>query len=123
MNERIKSGNHKGWKTRKKLDPSYPEKYFIDLLNNESISFIREEKIGKYFADFLLQKNVILEVDGKQHNYGERKKSDLKKDCFLRKNNYRVYRIKWFNPKNEKNRNMLYSQIDDFINWYYDMFI
>lgn len=121
--ELVKNGEHQGWKTRKGLEPSYPEKYFIDLLNNESISFEREEKAGKYFVDFFLSKNVVLEIDGKQHEYDDRKESDIKKDYFLRKNGYHVYRIKWKTPINEKNKKSLYSQIDNFITWYYEMFI
>jgi len=100
-----------GWSTRTK-EPSYPEKYFIELLNNEKISFIRELRVGKWFIDFaLIDYKIALEIDGKQHEYDDRKKSDLEKDEFLKIENWFVFRIKWFNPINEVNKEKLYSQI------------
>lgn len=117
----IKEGKHKGWKSRKGLEPSYPEKYFIDLLNNESIKFQREVKIGKYFIDFLLPGNFVLEIDGKQHNYPERRKSDIDKDKFLLENGFDIFRIQWYNPS--VNKDKLYPQILKFYNRFYSKFI
>lgn len=33
----IANGTHKGWASRTKLKPSYPEQYFINLFHNENI--------------------------------------------------------------------------------------
>jgi len=115
VNKAIKEGIHVGWKERYKLKPSYPESYFIKLLTKEKIKFEREFKCGKYFIDFkIIDSNIALEIDGKQHNLKERKIKDKEKDSFLKQNGYRVFRIKWFNPINEKNKNKLYNQIENF---------
>jgi len=90
------------WPSRKNLKPSYPESVFIKLLDEEKIKYEREVKIGKWFADFLINKTV-LEIDGSQHEKKERKESDKIKDEFLKINGYGVYRIKW-NPKNAKDK-------------------
>lgn len=117
----ILNGRHKGqgWQPRYKLKPSYPEQYFINLLNNENIKFKREVKVGKYFVDFVIKsksKLIALEIDGKQHNILDRIKSDIKKDKILKENGYIVYRIKWCNPINDKNKNNLYTKIKELYN-------
>lgn len=109
-----KEGKLKGWPHRNKFVASYAEQYFIDLLTNENIPFRREVKIGKYFADFLLDNNIILEIDGKQHTYDNRPQLDIEKDRFLIENGYKVFRIKWVNPINDNNKQILYKQIINF---------
>jgi very-short-patch-repair endonuclease len=103
-------GTFSGWKKRTK-EPSYPEQYFIDLFNNENINgFEREHNVGRWFIDFaFLDKKIAIEIDGKQHQH--RKHLDEEKDNFLRENGWTVFRIEWFNPINEKNRNKLYPKI------------
>ena len=39
--------------------------------------------------------NIALEIDGKQHEYADRKESDKKKDKYLIDNGWKVSRIKW----------------------------
>jgi very-short-patch-repair endonuclease len=112
----IENGTHQGWKTRTK-DPSYPEKYFISLFEKENIKgWEREYPIGKFFIDFaFIKQKLALEIDGKQHE--ERKEKDKIKDNFLEKNNWKVFRIKWYNPINENNKEKLYDQINEFKLW------
>ncbi len=118
----IEEGKHKGWKSRKKLEPSYPESYFMEVLNNEGVTFDREVKIGRYFADFLLPNNTILEIDGSQHKRDEyRRESDKKKDEFLHSQGYKVLRIDWYDPA-KSNRQKLYLQIDNFFDFFYSQF-
>lgn len=115
VNERIKNGTFIGWKDRKDKSPSYAEKYFIDLFNNENIlNWEREYKVGMWFIDFaFIDKKIALEIDGKQHKLKERKESDDRKDEFLKNNGWNVFRIKWFNPS-QKNKEKLYFQIEEF---------
>lgn len=109
----IKNNSYRGWKARTK-EPSYPEKYFISLFENEKVAgWDRELKVGKWFIDFAFKdKMIALEIDGKQHELPERKASDVEKDAFLKLQNWEVIRIKWFNPVSEKNKNLLYPQIE-----------
>lgn len=107
------NGTHPGWQARTR-EPSYPEKYFISLFEKERISgWAREKKVGKWFIDFSFEsKKIAVEIDGRQHEEIERKESDKIKDAFLIENGWTVCRIKWFNPINERNKNLLYPQIE-----------
>lgn len=98
IKERVKQGIHKGWSSRKNRKPSFPEHFFMSLFESRGIEYLHEEKIGKYFGDFVIDKNV-LEIDGKQHEWPERKLKDAEKDKFLTENGYKVTRIKWRNCK------------------------
>jgi len=112
----VKAGTHIGWKTRT-VKPSYPEQYFIDLFEKENISgWIRDKKEGAYFIDFAFsEKMIALEIDGKQHWLDlDRIDSDIKKDKLLKERGWKVFRIKWFNPINDKNKKKLYPQIEEF---------
>ena len=83
--ERVANGTHIGWQSRKIR--SYAELFFERVLINNNIKFNYEYKINKrelglkdssnYFLDFYLQDfNIDLEIDGKQHEYPERKIKD-----------------------------------------------
>jgi len=113
VQERLQNGTFSGWKSRKDKEPSYPEKYFISLFENEKIEgWKRDYKVGRWFIDFaFIEKKLALEIDGKQHE--ERKEKDKIKDDFLEKNDWKVYRIKWYNPINENNKEKLYIQIKE----------
>lgn len=95
-----KGDNSIGWQTRSNLPPSYPEKVSMSILDNNGISYEREVRIGKYFADFVIGESLIIEVDGRQHNEVERRKSDIKKDKYLSNLGYTVVRIKWLKGEN-----------------------
>lgn len=113
LQERIAAGNGPQWKSRSKLEPSYPEKFWMKVLQNNKIEFIHELKCDKYFIDFAIEsKKVALEIDGTQHNFEDRKISDGKKDITLKENGWKVYRIKWLGTKKVK------PQIDEFLFWY-----
>lgn len=117
VQQRLKDGTFSGWKTRKDKAPSYAEQYFINLFNNENIvGWQRDYKAGRWFIDFaFLDKKIALEIDGKQHE--ERKEQDKIKDDFLSENGWKVFRIKWVNPTNDKNKEKLYTQINIFKSW------
>lgn len=107
--ELVAKGIHKGWKTRNLK--SYPEKFFEKVLDNNHIHYEREKKVGKYFLDFVIGM-IDLEIDGKQHKYPERVKSDFERDKFLRSEGYFVYRISWNEINSSKGKEMMKGKID-----------
>jgi very-short-patch-repair endonuclease len=121
--ERIEKGEHKGWQTRN--IESYPEKFFKSVLQNLNIKYdfnlpVNKKSLGLdesscYFLDFYIEINnrkIDLEIDGKQHDYKERKEKDKIRDSILSKNNYEIYRIKWKNPINEDNKSYIKTEIE-----------
>ena len=96
VNQRVASGQHKGCASRAKLEPSFPEKITIQILNELSIKLEREHKVDKWFIDFAdVNRKIAIEIDGKQHEWSERKASDEVKDAHLISQGWRVHRIKW----------------------------
>lgn len=118
--QRINNGTFSGWKTRN--ISSYSELFFEDVLKSRNISFTREDFSTKiYFLDFLIEKNGIkidLEIDGKQHLYEDRKKHDKKRDEYLKKLGYVVYRIQWNEINSENGKNKMKEKIDNFVSFY-----
>ena len=78
----MKKVGFRGWKSRNII--SYAERFWMNVLDNNNIKYQKEYSLnGKYFLDFLLEKNgkkIDLEIDGKQHQYEERKIHDKKKE-------------------------------------------
>jgi hypothetical protein len=93
------NGTISSWQSRLKLKPSYPEKVFMDWATDRGVSFTRELKQGRYFIDFALTGNVAIEIDGKQHQWPDRKIRDAQKDTFLRSLGWNILRIQWSNIK------------------------
>lgn len=118
--ERIENGTFSGWKSRNIT--SYPEQFWIEVLNNNSIPFVREDfTTKKYFLDFLIEKNgkkIDLEIDGKQHMYNDRIKHDKERDEFLKNNGYIVYRIPWNSINTEEGSLQMKSKVDAFLEFY-----
>jgi hypothetical protein len=125
IKEKVRIGEHKGWTSRNIV--SYPEKFFMEVLNNLEIPFefnfpVSKSSLGinssaSYFLDFYIQKDqrkIDLEIDGKQHEYQERKESDKLRDHILEKNGFEIFRIKWKNPINEQNKIYLKEEIIKF---------
>lgn len=120
VHERIENGTFCGWKSRNIM--SYPEQFWIEVLNNNSIPFVREDfTTKKYFLDFLIEKNgkkIDLEIDGKQHMYNDRIKHDKERDEFLKSNDYIVYRIPWNSINTEEGSLQMKAKIDKFLEFY-----
>lgn len=125
MKERVENGSHKGWLTRNII--SYPEKFFINVLDNNNLKYehnkvIKQKDLGinnmsNYFLDFYFDdKRIDLEIDGNQHKY--RKEHDNLRDELLENNGIHVYRIKWLNPINEINKDYLKIEINKFLKFY-----
>jgi very-short-patch-repair endonuclease len=61
------------------------------------VKFRRQDPIGPYIVDFVTyDKNVIIELDGGQHNDDEHKKRDSVRTDYLRQKGYIVLRF-WNN--------------------------
>lgn len=116
----IKQGKHKGWQSRNIT--SYAEKFWIKVLDNNNIQYIREDHSNKkYFLDFLIEKNgkkIDLEIDGKQHKYKDRKESDKIRDTFLSDLGYIIYRIDWNEVKTDKGKQEMNNKINSFLSFY-----
>lgn len=119
--ERIENGTFSGWKTRN--IKSYAELFWEDVLNNNSIPFVREDfSTKRYFLDFLIEKNgkkIDLEIDGKQHK--DRKEHDTERDAFLSENGYVVYRVKWNSINSEIGKTRMKEKVDTFLEFYRDL--
>lgn len=114
----IEEGKHAGWQSRNII--SYPEKFWMSVLDNNGISYIREDfSTKKYFLDFLIEKNgqkIDLEIDGKQHKY--RVEHDITRDKYLTDLGYIVYRVEWNCINNDKGKEMMKEKIDNFLSFY-----
>lgn len=113
IKQRIADGHHKGWSSRFKVSPSFPEKITFQILSELNLSLERELKVDKYFIDFADKtRKIALEIDGKQHELPERKAKDLIKDQYLISQGWTVFRIKW-KKLTEEFREELKNQIID----------
>lgn len=76
---------------------SYPETYWMGILDANNIEYTDEHRIGLYSLDFaILDKKIDLEIDGDQHHLDERiAKSDIRRTEYLESLGWRVIRVKW----------------------------
>jgi len=125
--ERVKKGLHKGWQSRN--IESYPETFFKSVLENNNIKYEFNKIISKrslgldcdanYFLDFFItDKNIDLEIDGKQHKYDDRIVSDELRDSSLIKNGFIVYRIKWKSINKKSGKEYIKKEINKFLEFY-----
>ncbi len=83
---------------RRNLTPAEVKLWNI-LKNNklESCKFRRQETISNYIVDFICyEKNLVIEIDGGQHNQDTNELSDEKRTEYLKKQGYKVLRF-WNN--------------------------
>lgn len=112
----LKSGTHKPWKPRS--NPSYPEKFFMEVLKNNNIEYKHDEKCGKYYIDFAIEnKKIALEIDGKQHKYTDRMIKDIEKNKYLTEVGWKVYRIDWNSINKEDGKKLMKEKIDKFLDF------
>ena len=119
----LENGTHKPWQSR--AITSYAEDFWITVLQNNDITFIREVPVkhgnSNYFLDFKIEKNgklIDLEIDGKQHTYAERALSDVLRDLFLTKQGYLVYRVAWNEVVSDQGKLEMKNKIDEFLAFY-----
>ena len=79
--------------------PSYPEQYFIQVIENEFLDkmYEREFSLGRFSLDFAWpHKKKCIEIDGKQHDeLPDVRERDLRKNDFIEISGWKVLRIKW----------------------------
>lgn len=113
-------GRFQGWKSRNII--SYAERFWMNVLDNNNIKYQKEYSLnGKYFLDFLLEKNgkkIDLEIDGKQHQYEERKIHDKRRDEYIISEGYIVYRISWNRISTKSGSLLMKEKIDKFLEFY-----
>lgn len=116
----IENGTFVGWKVREKNMQSFPEKYWENVLIKHNIEFKNEVKVGRYFLDFLIEKNGVkidLEIDGKQHKQPEIIEKDAKRDSFLKENGYVIYRIDWNEVCSDCGKEKMNEKINEFLKY------
>lgn len=74
---------------RLKSKTSKAEFIFHELLEINNIKFEYQYPIGPYFADFMVNDSLVLEIDGPHHDKGH----DDTKDKYLKKMGYKVMRV------------------------------
>lgn len=79
--------------------PSYPEKWFMEVVQNEfdDKSYVREMPFHRFALDFAwVEKKRCIEIDGEQHDrFVEYKKRDIEKDALLKQEGWSVLRLSW----------------------------
>jgi very-short-patch-repair endonuclease len=68
---------------------SKAEMVFYDLLEKNDIEFKFHYNIGPYTADYFIPDDLVIELDGPQHN----KERDEKRDRYMQDMGYRVLRL------------------------------
>jgi very-short-patch-repair endonuclease len=72
------------------------EKVLWDLIRNKKMGFTfrRQHQIGKYIVDFVsLEKRLIIEIDGGQHNEEQNISYDKERTEFLNSKGFKVLRF------------------------------
>jgi len=80
-------------------EPSYPEKFFMKVIENEfdDKDYEREVPFHRFSLDFVWKhKKKVIEIDGSQHErFEDQIKRDKEKDRLLLEEDWQVLRIKW----------------------------
>ena len=119
IEERKANGTFKGWQSRNII--SYPENFWMKVLDNNNIIYKHNYPFNKYFLDFYIENNgrkIDLEIDGKQHKYIDRYESDKLRDKLIKENNIEVYRIDWNEINSDEGKILMKTKIDNFIKFY-----
>ena len=99
-------------------EPSYPEKWFMEMSKNEGINqnYTRECPFHKFSLDFAwLDSKKVIEIDGEQHHRDTKQKErDVEKDRLLAEEGWKELRIDWSDICNDT-KNWI-EKIKKFIN-------
>ncbi len=90
-------------KTLRKNSTDHEKKLWRHLRNNNfhELKFRRQYPFGNYILDFVcLEKNIIIKLDGSQHNIGENPAKDHTRDNYLKLHDFKILRF-WNNEINE----------------------
>lgn len=84
---------------RWKNEPSWPEKWFMQVIENEfeDKNYEREVPFHRFSLDFVWKhKKCVIEIDGEQHyNDPLQQKRDQEKDRLLKEEGWRELRLDW----------------------------
>jgi very-short-patch-repair endonuclease len=81
--------------------------YHLRGRNISGIKFRRQHKLGPYIVDFVsIEKKIIIELDGGQHNSAENLNNDAARDLYLKKLGFKVLRF-WNNEVLQNFENVL----------------
>jgi very-short-patch-repair endonuclease len=72
--------------------PTYPERRVALTLDSFAIPYRFQQRIGRFLVDFLIEPNIVIEVDGR-YWHENRKESDAIRDRELKEQGYIVVRI------------------------------
>lgn len=75
-----------------KLDSKAEAIVFV-ILEKYDIEFKAQCQIGSYRADFLIEDFLVLEIDGPQHGTEKNKIHDYRRDEYMMKLGYEIFRI------------------------------
>ncbi len=75
------------------MERSPLEKLWFDFLVDNNIKFEEQVPVGRYTADFILNGNIDLEIDGLQHRSKKNILRDVKRDEYFKSQGYEVIRI------------------------------
>lgn len=80
----------------------------------KNLAFKRQHPIGNYIVDFIcLEKKLIIEIDGGQHNEIANIEYDKQRTIFLEKKGYKV--IRFWNNDIDENIEGVFLEIDKYI--------
>lgn len=86
-------------------EPSYPEKFFMKVIENEFVNknYVKEKPFGRFSLDFAwVDLKKCIEIDGKQHETDEKQKvRDVAKNKLLADEGWELLRIKWSDMFND----------------------
>ena len=92
---------------------------WYDFLKSLPITVNRQKNIGRYIVDFFVaSKNLVIELDGLQHETEENKAADAKRDAYLRDLGITVLRFK--NKHIRQNFNDVCGEILKFLDLKFD---
>lgn len=82
--------------------------------NMNNIKFRRQYPIGNYIADFVcIEKMLIIEIDGGQHNQDADKQYDTERTKYLENRGFKV--LRFWNSDINKNISGVYEEIKKWV--------
>lgn len=109
IQEQMEQGRWKGWYGRG--EPSFPEKFVMNLLANDGLTFEQEKHCAGFSIDFAFPELMIaLEVDGKQHDYPVNAERDKRKEIALAGEGWSVLRLRWFGIRSKSGHKKVMDQ-------------
>ncbi len=93
------------------------ERILWKILRNSNFSnckFRRQQPLGNYIVDFLcIEKHLVIELDGGQHNQDENKVYDEERKKYLESRGFKV--LRFWNHDVDKNIVGVYEEIKRFL--------